>query len=272
MVPYVRFGAVTVPTHSFFVTLGLVAALLFLVGEARRRGRCDRNLFWVALGALFFGSLGAKLSTVWRYVAAAPEPSLRGALIYGGKSIVGGLAGAYLGAVLTKKVIRYRRSTGDMFAPAVALGMAIGRFGCFFTEQPGTPTSVPWGIKVSGAAAARIPDCPGCVTGLPMHPSFLYEIAFQISAFAVLLWLRPKVRKEGDLFKIYLLGYAVFRFLVEFVRGNQQMLAGLTGPQLFLIPSAVVLGTYFWRSVRAGGSPAIVGPLSDESMPQAANS
>jgi len=53
------------------------------------------------------------------------------------------------------------------------------------------------------------------------------------------------VRVPGDLFRIYLLAYAIFRFLVEFVRGNDVVWAGLTRPQLFLIPATTALAVYF---------------------------
>jgi prolipoprotein diacylglyceryltransferase len=183
-------------------------------------------------------------------VAVASDPSLSGFLLAGGRSILGGLAGAYAGVLLTKRLIGYREPTGDAFAPAVALGMAIGRFGCFFTELPGTPTRLPWAVTF--------------YDGVPRHPSFLYEIVFQLGAFALLWWLRPRVHTKGDLFKIYLLGYAAFRFAVEFVRGNDVVWNGLTRPQLFLIPATLALMWYFARRRLSGANrPALVeGALS----------
>ncbi|MDQ4098579.1 MAG: prolipoprotein diacylglyceryl transferase [Actinomycetota bacterium] len=248
-------GGFAVETHGLFVLLGVTAAVVVLAMEARRRRIRDPRLVWIAVGALFCGAVGAKLSTVWRYALDADDPSLHGALLYGGKSVLGGLAGAYVGVLLTKRIVGWTTSTGDLFAPAVALGMAIGRWGCFLTEQVGTPTSLPWGLAVSPEAAARIPHCPGCVAGVAMHPSFLYEIAFHAAMFGVLLWLRPRVSRAGDLFKIYLGCYAVFRFVVEFVRANPVMWAGLSGSQLFLLPSLVLMAVYAgrrWAASRTG--------------------
>src|SRR5206468_6109316 len=139
-----------------------------------------------------------------------------GMVLRGGRSILGGLTGAYVGAHITKRLVGYTRKTGDLFAPAVALGMAIGRVGCFLSEQVGTPTTLPWGLRLSNATLARIPNCSYCTPGVSLHPSFLYEIAFHLAMFVLLLvYLRPRVRVEGDLFKIYLLAYALFRFFVE---------------------------------------------------------
>lgn len=212
----------------------------------------SEQMLWIAVGALIGGALLAKLSTSWQYIALAPEPSLLGLLERGGKSILGGLAGAYFGAILTKRIVGYREPTGDLFAPAVALGMAIGRWGCFLTEQIGTPTTLPWGLSVSSQVAQHIPNCPYCASGVKMHPSFLYEIIFHTLMFGWIWWLRPRVYVKGELFKIYLLGYALFRFAVEFVRGNQAVWYGLSRSQLFLIPSTMLLLFYFWRQYRRG--------------------
>lgn len=248
-----RLGWFAVPSHAFFIALGVLAAFIVFVHEARRRGMMSDDLLWIVAGALITGGLAARAGMVWRYVDVAPHPTVLGFFLGGGRSILGGLAGAYAGAVLTKRIIGYTRSTGDLFAPAVALGMAIGRWGCFLTEQIGTPTTLPWGIRVSPAVGARIPGCAWCSAGLPMHPSFLYEIAFHALMFAVLWWwLRPRVHVEGELFKIFLLGYALFRFAVEFVRGNPIVWHGLTRSQLVLIPGTLLLLAYFARQWRGG--------------------
>jgi phosphatidylglycerol---prolipoprotein diacylglyceryl transferase len=245
-----RVGPYAVGTHDFFVLLGVIAATIIFFYEARRRRMLDERLLWIALGSLFCGALLARLSTAWQYVVLVPEPTLLGLLERGGKSILGGLAGAYIGAIVTKRLVGYRERTGDLFAPAIALGMAIGRWGCFLTEQIGTPTSVPWGIRVSRAVAEHIPNCPQCSSGAKLHPSFLYEIAFHAAMFGWLWWLRPRMFVKGELLKIYLLCYAVFRFGVEFVRGNELVWHGLSRSQLFLIPSTLLLVLYFWRQWR----------------------
>jgi prolipoprotein diacylglyceryltransferase len=240
-----------VGTHDFFVLLGVAAASVVFFHEARRRGMLCEELVWIVVGTLFCGALAARASTLWGGVAEGSQV-LTGDWVGGTRSILGGFTGAYLGALGTKRIVGYRQKTGDLFAPAVALGMAIGRWGCFLTEQIGAPTSLPWGIRVSSQAAAHIPNCPACSSGAPMHPSFLYEIAFHAVMFGVLLWLRPRVHVNGELLKIYLLTYALFRFAVEFVRGNEAALYGLTRSQLFLIPSSALLLVYFWRQYRRG--------------------
>jgi prolipoprotein diacylglyceryltransferase len=95
-----------------------------------------------------------------------------------------------------------------------------------------------------------------------MHPSFLYEIVFQLTAFAVLLWLRNRISRPGELFVIYIASYAVFRFLVEFVRSNETVWLNLTRPQWFLLPSLAVLVVRLWFGTRHG----YYRPLADQEV------
>lgn len=253
MVPTLfEIGDFGVPTHTFFVLAGTGTALVIFALESRRRGVANRTMWTIVAGSLLGGAIFAKASTMWRYVAESEGLTLEGVLVHGGKSVVGGLAGAYVGAVVTKRILGYRQKTGDVFAPAVALGIGVGRVGCFLTEQIGTPTGESWGFTPSAEIAGQIPNCPQCLLGVPLHPSFLYEIVFCVAAFIVLVVIRDRVRVQGDLFKLFLLGYGLFRFVVEFVRGNPVMALGLSGTQLFLLVTMPILIGYFAARVARG--------------------
>lgn len=175
-------GPLAVPTHASFVALGVTAGARVVLLEGKRR-RLPQDLLLVALaGGLVGGAIGMRLAGWLRHVDPADNPSFVVAWEYGVKSVLGGLAGAYVGVLLAKRLAGYTERTGDVFAPAIALGMAIGRIGCFLTEAPGRVTTLPWAVH----APATVPQCPGCASGDAMHPSFLYEIAFHAVAFAVL--------------------------------------------------------------------------------------
>jgi phosphatidylglycerol:prolipoprotein diacylglycerol transferase len=220
-----------VPTHGFFVGLGVLAAVLVFVHEARRRGHTDDRLLVVVTGALVGGALFMRLGTWLQHVDLRANATLAEQWAYGNRSILGGLVGAWLGVHVAKRLCGYPLRTGDLFAPAVALGMAVGRIGCLLTELPGTPTGASWGITLDRADAARL----GAAAGVPLHPSFAYEIAFHLAAFAALwFWLRRRDLPPGESFVWYVAAYGIFRFLVEFVRGNEVAWEGLTRPQLFL--------------------------------------
>jgi len=248
-----QIGTTVIWSHEIFVALGVAIALGASWRIARARGRADQELLVIIAGGLLGAAILARLGLAIRYLQQADDPSLLGFLRHGGRTVLGGLAGGYGGIVLTKRIIGYTRSTGDLFAPGVALGMAIGRIGCFLAERPGTVTSLPWAVRVPADAAPRIAQCPACLTGESMHPSFLYESAF----LALVSWVlfRFVHRRtypaawmvEGDLFKLFLLVYAVFRFVVEFVRGNPVMSLGMSGSQLMVLPTSILLALYFVR-------------------------
>ncbi len=209
-----------------------MAALVFWL-EARRRGAERDDRVWVVVaGALVGGAVMMRLGTWLQHVDLRENATLSEQWLYGNRSILGGLVGAYLGAHLAKRLTGYRARTGDLFAPAVALGMAVGRIGCLLTELPGTPNQAGWGITLSVEQAARLHG-PAHVA---LHPSFVYEIVFHLVAFAVLWgWLRHQPIAAGETLTLYLAAYGIFRFLVEFVRGNEVVFAELTRPQLFLL-------------------------------------
>lgn len=261
-----RLGPWTLGTHDVFVVVGaLVGALVFL-WEARRRGEWEPRHAAVAAGALLGGALAAKLGSGWRYLLTVDDPSLLGLLAHGGKTVLGGLAGAYGGAVVAKRLMGVTASTGDLFAPAVPAAMAIGRIGCLLTEQLGTATSLPWGVSLSPTLAARVPNCPQCLVG-PVHPSFVYEIAFHLVTLVAVVALRDRIPLRGELFRWWLLAYGLFRFAVEFVRGNPTFWWGLTGSQWFLLVTLPLLGLVIVRHARSGLYRAPTAPPRTPSSP-----
>jgi prolipoprotein diacylglyceryltransferase len=231
--------------HGAFMGAGVTVALAFYALEQRRRGLDDYRLWTVAAFAIVFGAVGARLLT-WDFTRQA---SIVDWWVTGDRSILAGLVGAWIGVHLGKRLVGYRESTGDLFAPAVALGMTVGRVGCLLTELPGTPTGGSWGMVLTPADAALL----GGPAGVGLHPSFAYEIAFQAVAFGVMRHYRDRVRHPGDLFLGYVAAYALFRFGVEFVRGNEVLWLGMSRPQWFLLAMLPLLA---WRVARMlGASP-----------------
>ncbi len=204
--------------HDVFVGAGLAVAGAVFAHEVRRRGRSDPRLWYLVAGALVGGLLVSRLAGWARHLDSVSA-----------------------GVLIAKRLCRYPWHSGDLFAPAVAAGMAVGRVGCLLTERPGTPTGTSWGVTLGAADAARFPGTP---PGVALHPSFAYEIVFQILAFALLVALRDRVTRPDALFTGYLVGYAAFRFLVELVRGNEVVAAGMSRSQIFLLCCLPLLG---WR-------------------------
>ncbi len=142
-----------------------------------------------------------------------------------GKTITTGLIGAYLSVEIAKLCLGIRIKTGDSFALPLALAVAVGRWGCFFNGCCfGTPTSLPWGVDFGD--------------GIPRHPTQIYESLFHLAAALGLFALYRYHLLEGHRLQLYLITYALYRMLTEFIRPEPAYAAGLTYYQW----AAVVLG------------------------------
>jgi prolipoprotein diacylglyceryltransferase len=231
------FNGIPIYSHGFFLNLGLFACLLVVVLEARRRHWPKEEVFPITLAAFVGGMIGARTSIVffngWETAPVVLDFFRLFDPRIGPGSILGAVAGAYIAGFLASRVIGKADCACDAFAPAMAIAMVIGRLGCFLSGEDGlgTPTDLPWGVW------------NGSYT---VHPAPLYDAAFNLAWFAMLLTLRnhPKMQ-NGNLLKFGLAGYAVFRFFVEFVRNNRVLLWGLTGQQWFCLALLLAIGLYY---------------------------
>jgi prolipoprotein diacylglyceryl transferase len=239
---------VPIYSHSFFLVLGLLVGLAVLLWEARRRHWSRSYTALIALAAFIGGSLGARLSMVL-FVGPSALDALSEYAIFdprlGPGSILGGVAGGYVGGYIASHLSGHV-CTCDAFAPAMALGMAVGRLGDFFSGEDGIgkPTTLPVGVQAPGVDYL-------------VHPAPLYDAAFNLAWFAALLVLRDRPAfQNGNLLKLGIGGYAVFRFFVEFVRNNDVLALGLTAQQIVCLLAIIGLVIYFAVSSRRATSPS----------------
>ena len=204
----------TISSYSLFVALGLFAGILWFFLTVPRGEKVNtENSFYIVLGVLIFGFVGSKILVIVENLDVLTKnfSSIKH-LLFNGKSIIGGLIGGYFGVRFVKKRLNLERvRTGNKIAPAIALGMAIGRIGCFLTGCCfGIETSLPIGVNF-GDGVTRI-------------PTQLIEMFFCIILFGYLLYMQ-KCKKDlipGILFKELVLYYFVFRFFIEFIRGTSK--------------------------------------------------
>jgi phosphatidylglycerol:prolipoprotein diacylglycerol transferase len=269
MLPDLTVGVVSINTHDLFMGLALVIGLAVFRAESRHQGVHDERIWVMVAGIVAGGAIGGRLSGVLQAWVNEDGTPLYLVWAFGGRSIIGGLMGAYIGALIAKRLVGYPHRTGNVFAPAVAIGLAVGRIGCFLTEAPGRPTSVPWAVHINPVAAASIPDCPGCVAGQGMHPSFLYEVVFLVGVFLVLrFWARDRVSVPGELFPLFLACYATFRFLVEFTRANPVVVAGLTWSQIVILILSPLIVRHLVTQARRGTYALLVPRWSAAAVPE----
>lgn len=174
-----------------------------------------------------------------RLIAALERPDLffnppHWMYYYAVKTVAGGIAGGILGIEIVKKILKIKNSVGDIMVGPIALGIIIGRIGCFMIgvrdQTVGIVSSLPWAIDQGD--------------GLMRHPTSLYEIIIVGS-----LWisLSSYMKKRSDLigsgifFRIFCLGYFGFRFFVEFIKPVHPLVGGLTAIQW---TSAIVVMGY----------------------------
>jgi phosphatidylglycerol:prolipoprotein diacylglycerol transferase len=236
-------GELAVPSFWVAAFAGFFVAFLLLRNDVVRRGYGVELAYDLTLYAYIGGWVGARLfliPTGWDYFIDDPVGfllSASGWVWYGG--LIGGAVAAWL--LAHRQGIRLL-VLADIAAPALAMGLGIGRIGCQLSGDGdyGVPTDLPWGMSY--------PD--GVVpTAERVHPAPLYEMAACFAIFAYLWRRRLRNPPTGDLFGRYLILSAVVRFLIEFIRRNPAWLAGLTTAQWMSV-GGVIFGLLLLRRHR----------------------
>lgn len=236
------------PVYAYGVLLAAayLVALQVAVVRARRRGLDGMRVMDLGIYLIIAALVGAKALLIvvdFRYFLEQPREILT--LVRAGGVFYGGLITALATAVfLTRRYGLRLWATADLFAPGIALGHVIGRFGCLLAGCCyGKPTSAPWAITFTNPVAAANVGTP---LGVPLHPTQLYDAGAELAILGVLLATERRGRPfDGRTFWLYVALYGVSRFLIEFFRGDDRgMLGGLSTSQvvaLFLVPLAAAM-------------------------------
>jgi phosphatidylglycerol---prolipoprotein diacylglyceryl transferase len=234
------------------VAVGFLAGLWTAARRAARSGVPAEKVLdaglWLILGAI----VGARLLYVisnWREFA---DKSLLAVvnIRQGGLVFYGGLVGATLATVC---YLRWKRlpilKFADILAPSIALGAFFGRLGCFLNGCCfGRVCSLPWAIHFPEDSAAG---------SAGRHPTQLYDSLLNLALYAGLAWLYRRKRFDGQVFAVYLVGYALLRSFVEMFRGDygpsDYLLGGRLTPGQFVGVGILAVGLLLlWRFSRLG--------------------
>jgi prolipoprotein diacylglyceryl transferase len=239
---YFDLGFVRIHAYALCILAGIIAATVMTSWRLTKRGAEPGVVLDIILWAVPLGIIGAR---VYHVITHPEDYFYEGADLFrtlyiweGGNaifgSLIGGAVGAYIGCRLTG--IRFW-SFADALAPGMLLAQALGRLGNWFNQELfGLPTTLPWGLEIAS-------DNPAYPIGLPegtlFHPTFLYEIVWNLVGVAVILFLERKFNlRWGRAFGVYLIWYGVGRSFLESIRVD---------------PSEMILGirTNIWASYAA---------------------
>jgi len=256
-VEYNFFGH-AVHAHQVFELLGYavgVRAYFYLRRRSKAAVLPVEVTVWIFVGAVFGAFLGSRLLAIIEsfpdYYAHRTDANFW----MQGKTIVGGLLGGWIGVEIAKRRLNVRVRTGDLYVLALALGIAIGRIGCFLEgladRTHGVATSLPWGVDFGD--------------GMRRHPTQLYEslyVVLLVAAIAIIT--RPSTRvRPGDRFRVFLGSYLLFRFAIEFIKPTFKPYLGLSAIQVVSIVGAAVCLVQWRRSgvrIESNGTMPIEGP------------
>lgn len=224
-----------------FTALGYAVGALVFWWASRQRKLNTEGIGRLALVGLFGGIIGAKV-TQWvmeGWPFSQPATAVLNPTA-GGRALLGGLLVGWLCVEVAKRRMGIRRSTGDLFALALPAGEAVGRIGCYFNQCCyGTVCDASWAVHQHGA---------------DRHPVQLYSSIVAALVFGLLVMVSKHVRREGDLFRMYLGLFGLTRFWLEFFRERSMAFGGLSAMQWFcleLVVASAIMLTLSHRRSRA---------------------
>lgn len=226
------------PWHFFFESLAYATAFRIYVSERKNAGDfLDTSTRWnIVIAAIAGAAIGSKLLYCFENPELTAGNWTNLAYLLGGKTMVGGLLGGTIAVELVKWRTGVRRRTGDLFAIPMAIGIAIGRIGCYLAGKQddtyGIPTSLPWGLDLGD--------------GIRRHPVQLYEVAAMLLLAMLLSRINRPRFAEGDRFRVFVLAYYAWRLSVDFLKPGVRF-EGLTVLQWTCVAALLSYAPDLWR-------------------------
>ena len=234
----IQIGSVKILLHTIFETAAFFVGFRYFLFLRKKQGDAipSSNRVWILIGAIFGAVIGSRLIGGLENITELNNAFNKWLYFYQNKTVVGGFLGGLIGVELTKKIIHEKHSSGDLFTYPIILALIIGRIGCFsmgvYEETYGAPTKLTWGINLGD--------------DISRHPVSLYEIIF-----LGLLWIslaqleRKYTLAEGARFKLFMISYCFFRFLLDFIKPHYTFNIGLSTIQLTCLAGLL----YYYRSI-----------------------
>jgi phosphatidylglycerol:prolipoprotein diacylglycerol transferase len=233
-------GSFSLRWYAVMVILAIVFLVCWSAYFARKEGYDKGFVIGAALWAIPLGVIGSKLVHVvdgLSYYIVHPS----GIVSPGGFAIFGAILGAMLGVYIHCRLHRVPFAPlGDMMAPGIILAQAIGRVGCTINGCCyGVSSSLPWAVTWTHPNTYA-------PLGVPVHPTQVYELLWDLLLFAILWWfLRGRLKQPGALFAAYLALYSLGSFLIRFLRGDVSAFAGVFNEGQIISLLVLIVATGF---------------------------
>ena len=224
-------GPVTIHIYALCMLAGIIAAVWITAIRWQRYGGNFDQILDIAIVAVPSGIVGARLyhiiTTPERFFGPDGDWVEMFRIWNGGLGIWGAIAFGALGAWLWCRHRHYPMALlADAVAPGLLVAQAIGRLGNWFNQELyGAPTELPWGLKLNEHSPENeVPPCYEgitCGTDTLFHPTFLYEMIWNLIGAMLIIWLGSrllKTMKAGSLFTIYVMWYTLGRTWIETLR------------------------------------------------------
>jgi phosphatidylglycerol:prolipoprotein diacylglycerol transferase len=259
-------GPLMITGYGIMMMVAFLMAGWVMQRELARRGLKEDYAADIVVAAVIGGIVGGKIWYAALYHDWSTLVSRGGLVWYGG--FLGGVLAVILNGARRRVPLRF---TMELVAPALAVGYALGRVGCFLVQDDyGIPTSLPWGMRFPQGTppstvqnlirdfGVKVPPGLQPTDVLAVHPTQLYEVALMLLAFWLIWRLRQHQHAAGWLFGLYLLLGGIERFLVEFLRAKDDRLLGpLTLAQGVSLAIAAVGLVMLARWARPDGSASL---------------
>jgi phosphatidylglycerol:prolipoprotein diacylglycerol transferase len=253
-----QLGAFKLPAYGLMVALGYLAAIYYILSRSSRFNFKKDDLSDLVFYSVLSGMAGAKAfyaATYWDTFGA--DFSSRAAYVlrtfqYGFVFYGGLLTGAAVFYLTARRRKLNAAAAADLCAPALALGHAFGRVGCFLAGCcHGAPAgNFPFSVVFSNPACEVAP----ALLGVPLYPTQLLEAAGNLAIFAVLSFTLGRKRPAGSVIALYAALYSVQRFFIEFLRGDDRgaLHFGLSPAQLISAAAfAAAIMVFFKLTLKA---------------------
>jgi phosphatidylglycerol:prolipoprotein diacylglycerol transferase len=250
------------PTFGTLLGLAILSAICTILRLGRREGLDSGQLLDFSTWLLLVALVGSKVLMVisdWDYYRQYPGEIFSWSTFLSAGVFYGGFIAALLFAVW---YIRLHHlpfwKVVDVYAPAISLGLGIGRIGCFAAGcDYGKPTSSAWGVVFTNPISHEISGVP---LGIPLYPTQPIMSLTSLSIFAILMWRYSRKSRDGEIFVLYLALYAVARFFIEFLRGDEDrgfVFHHLLSTSQFI--AILAFATAVWMALSLRHNPAIRG-------------